>query len=637
MSQVFIECDPLGPVLLTGLDGKKFYRGILTHNVEVNIGDNVRVTLEEGDVGYGQVLAIYDEADEEDGEGVMVEVRWFSTPDELDNKKRKVLGEALENELIETDAVDDISAGAIVEVISVVGASSAAGSSDKKNKRAKTMDDSAPQFVCRYFDIAGSHSLQNVQLRNMLSRGMRYSEYQHAYVEYLASSNLIDSSVVGGDMEMDMYSDAIRRLHISVLPEKLPCRQIERDKVYNDLKNAIIGRQSTKPMFISGMPGTGKTATAHATVNELLKEAEKGDLPVFDFIEINCLKLQSPQEAYTVAWRGITDQVVPPKSANQKLSQLFETAALNSHQTAQRLVTICLIDELDFLVTRDEEVLFNFFTWPIMKDSLFVVIGISNQMDLPERLTTRVASRVQMDRLRFNPYSHDQIKEILEERLKELGPSIFEKGALSFVARKAATVAGDLRAALKICQRAIEMARDQKQRIDKYNATKEASSKADTPSFDIYRVNQQQPQLAEPECKSIMNLINVATAEYRQSPMMATVSRACTLDKALLVAACKHFRLTGETEISLDVLWGRLEDLLYAMRNTPSFTLLAPPQFVFDKAINRLVEQGLMKRTGAKPINCSGNARQGMFSFRLEVNDIVSALQDDSTGLLKFL
>ena len=46
MSQVFIECDPIGPVLLTGLDGKKFYQGILTHNVEVKIGNNVRVTLE---------------------------------------------------------------------------------------------------------------------------------------------------------------------------------------------------------------------------------------------------------------------------------------------------------------------------------------------------------------------------------------------------------------------------------------------------------------------------------------------------------------------------------------------------------------------------------------------------------------
>ena len=68
---------------------------------------------------------------------VMVEVKWFSTPEELDNKKRKVLGEELDNELIETDVVDDISAGAIVEVISVVNPSSAAESFDKRNKEQK--------------------------------------------------------------------------------------------------------------------------------------------------------------------------------------------------------------------------------------------------------------------------------------------------------------------------------------------------------------------------------------------------------------------------------------------------------------------------------------------------------------------
>ena len=62
--------------------------------------------------------------------------------------------------------------------------------------------------------------------------GMRYSEYQHAYVDYLSNSDLVDNAQVGGaGMKMDIYSDAIRRLHISVLPEKLPCRQVERDRV----------------------------------------------------------------------------------------------------------------------------------------------------------------------------------------------------------------------------------------------------------------------------------------------------------------------------------------------------------------------------------------------------------------------
>jgi Cdc6-like AAA superfamily ATPase len=45
------------------------------------------------------------------------------------------------------------------------------------------------------------------------------------------------------------------------------------------------------------------------------------------------------------------------------------------------------------------------------------------------------------------------VKEILENRLGELEQSIFDKNALELLARKASTIAGDVRAALKICQR----------------------------------------------------------------------------------------------------------------------------------------------------------------------------------------
>lgn len=610
--QRFDECHLIGDVLLTGLDGKKFYEGVRTHNVDVKVGNLVRVALDDDDVGYGQVLAIFDEAFDE-GEGVHAEVRWFISPDELDTKRRKILGDPLENELIETEVVDDIGAGAIAEVIAVVQgtAVSAKKHSSKKAKTVEERNESKPTYPCRYLDIAGSNSLQVVQMKSIFNRGMQYSEYRHAYVDYIAKLGG-GSSSSGGSKEVDIYSDAIRKLHISVLPERLPCRQNEREKIYTEMRNAIVERHMTKPIFISGMPGTGKTATVLATVQELRKEASKGDIPEFDFVEINCLRLQSPQEAYTVAWRGMTGNVASAKGANDKLGHLFQNAALNERLTAERSVTICLIDEMDFLVTRDEEILFNFFTWPIMKDSLFMVIGISNQMDLPERLTTRVASRVQMERLRFLPYTHEQIKEILEGRLEDLGPKIFEKGSMEFVSRRASTVAGDLRAALKICQRTIELYRDQEIRLAK-------------PAVGA----------APREKKSIMNLVNAAANEYRMSPMMATVTKACTLDKAILIAACKHFRVTGDGDVSPDVLWERLEDLLYAMRNAPNFTLLSPPQAIFQEALDRLLDQGLLKRTGSRLTNCSGSARQGFFGFRLEVTDIATALKDDP--LLKYL
>jgi hypothetical protein len=50
-----------------------------------------------------------------------------------------------------------------------------------------------------------------------------------------------------------MYSTAIRKLHVSVLPEKLPCRSKERDYIYKAIRDVIITRDNSKPIYISGM------------------------------------------------------------------------------------------------------------------------------------------------------------------------------------------------------------------------------------------------------------------------------------------------------------------------------------------------------------------------------------------------
>ena len=50
-------------------------------------------------------------------------------------------------------------------------------------------------------------------------------------------------------------------------------------------------------------------------------------------------------------------------------------------------------------------------------------------------------------------YNTTQIKDILLARLADLSLAIFDAKSMEFLARKAASVAGDLRAALKMCQR----------------------------------------------------------------------------------------------------------------------------------------------------------------------------------------
>ena len=52
-------------------------------------------------------------------------------------------------------------------------------------------------------------------------------------------------------------------------------------------------------MYISGVPGTGKTATVREVARCLREGEENGTLPHFTFIEINGMRLTDPRQAYT--------------------------------------------------------------------------------------------------------------------------------------------------------------------------------------------------------------------------------------------------------------------------------------------------------------------------------------------------
>lgn len=309
-------------------------------------------------------------------------------------------------------------------------------------------------FVCRYLCTDTHDALVPIRVSDMVTRGTAYSDYSYAYVN---RSNSVSSAFTLPECE-DVYSKAISQLHVSVLPAELPCRQEEQNKVYNFLRNAVIRKQVTegggrgppRPLYISGMPGTGKTATVHAAVNMLQKESQKGLLNTFEFVEVNALRIPSPNDAYTVLWRGISGEHCAHKTALSRLKSYFD-----DNEDSSRPYMICLLDELDFLVTSSESVVYNFFQWPQSPNAKLIIIGIANTMDLPERLSKRSLSRMggqQMQRLAFAAYTHDQIFSILSNRLASL-EGVFDKKSLELTARKAASAAGDLRSALKICQR----------------------------------------------------------------------------------------------------------------------------------------------------------------------------------------
>lgn len=56
-------------------------------------------------------------------------------------------------------------------------------------------------------------------------------------------------------------------------------------------------------MYISGVPGTGKTATVTEVIKCLQKLSKEKKLPKFEFIEVNGMRLTEPRQTYVHIYR----------------------------------------------------------------------------------------------------------------------------------------------------------------------------------------------------------------------------------------------------------------------------------------------------------------------------------------------
>ncbi|XP_060838614.1 origin recognition complex subunit 1 isoform X1 [Rhopalosiphum padi] len=236
-------------------------------------------------------------------------------------------------------------------------------------------------------------------------------------------------------------------LHLHAAPKHLPCREFEYKSIHSFLVRKI-NDELTGSMYISGVPGTGKTATVKRVIDSL-----NADLLMkysFKFIELNGLRLANPHQAFSVIWKELTGETVSSSRAQTLLNDYF------SSKKVKELSTILLVDEVDHICNRKQDVVYNILDWPSQTGSKVVVITIANTMDLPERvLRGCVTSRMGLTRLVFKPYTFQQLQEIIMNRL--IGNSTFDPDAVQLVARKVAAISGDARRALDICRRAIDL------------------------------------------------------------------------------------------------------------------------------------------------------------------------------------
>ncbi|KAM5370686.1 hypothetical protein ACJZ2D_008400 [Fusarium nematophilum] len=420
-------------------------------------------------------------------------------------------------------------------------------------------------------------------------------------------------------IESSPFQIARSRLHVSSVPTSLPCREGEFSLVYSHLE-AAISDGTGNCIYISGTPGTGKTATVREVISRLEEAVGSDELDDFIFVEINGMKITDPHQSYTLLWEALKGQRASPAQALDLLEREF------SNPSPRRIPCVVLMDELDQLVTKNQAVMYNFFNWPTLRHSRLIVLAVANTMDLPERtLSNKISSRLGLTRITFPGYNHEQLMKIIQSRLEGVSGNIVDPDAIQFASRKVAAVSGDARRALDICRRAVELA--------------EADVPGDptTPSK-----SQGQPRGAgRVTIATIKKAINEATT----NPIQQHLRSLPLMSKLLMAAVLLRIRRTGLAETTfgetLDEIHRAslrappaLPGVVAALNNGPKGTQaggqrpMTRPGHIHTAALE-LVAAGL--------INLEAQRAERSSKLRLSIADdeVKMALRDD--GELKAL
>lgn len=383
--------------------------------------------------------------------------------------------------------------------------------------------------------------------------------------------------------ETDDWTRARRSMHVSSVPETLPGREDEFDEIYLAIEGAL-GDSGSSSVFVSGTPGTGKSATVFQVVRQL----EKQYPGAFTFVEINGMRLTHASHAYVVLWEALSGQTrVAPATAHAHLEREFNPGLQGA---LDRVPCIVMLDEMDRLVTNDQRVMYNFFNWPNMPDSRMIVIGIANTMDLPERiLSSKITSRMGLHHVTFGSYTYPQLESIIKARLLAT-PNLIDNDAIALVSRKIASGAGDARRALEICRRALERA--------------------------------QQSQSPQVTTKLVINTMR--DMDLAAAPTVQYISSLPWLAKVYLAAMIDRAALTGIPETSLEAVSERV-CMLIESRSPPQVGNILERR-KYDR-IDAVVQ--LLANTRLVHLDTSRGRLAGKIRLAVLEEDVKNALQND--------
>lgn len=340
---------------------------------------------------------------------------------------------------------------------------------DTKSRNTIVIDDNN-DFKKLSKDLKSSKGRQNTGRRNAIKNNktnLTQVTEEESSKENDNLSNKVTDEIESEEEQMKSkatkYQNA-RSVLNGCLIDKLPGRDKQLAELKSILKEHIESGRSGS-LYVSGQPGTGKTACLSLILrdNDLRNRVQSA--------YINCTEISSTMAIYKKIYNELNIAKYYEKdNHHQRLTTYRDyMKALQDYlhskaKTRKNKMLLLVFDEIDHLCSSSQSVLYSIFEWPSLNGAHLLLIGIANSLDLTERILKRLNVRTDIKPLHihFPPYNKQEILDIFWTRLKDANVlDVFNPVTLQLLAAKVSAISGDVRRALNIGRRTIEIAEQQ--------------------------------------------------------------------------------------------------------------------------------------------------------------------------------
>eukprot|EP00798_Chlamydomonas_sp_ICE-L_P005136 gene5136-34942_t len=218
------------------------------------------------------------------------------------------------------------------------------------------------------------------------------------------------------------------------------------------LGEAPAGRpqQFENSMYISGLPGTGKSFTVSHAIKSVEHEVEHDSsstscTPLL--VSLNCMSIKEPADVYRalLARCQTALQNGGKKGAGKRPEACAAVGGGKGAAAAAHGELLAMLQSCNTASGKSKGV-------------RVVLLAVANSLDLTERLLPALKCRgCQPELVSFPSYPKKSVFEILSRQSHRLPWGVFDENALEYAARSVASNSGDLRHALKACSLAVEL------------------------------------------------------------------------------------------------------------------------------------------------------------------------------------